>query len=129
MKKYILLSVILAVAGCDSFPGPVLRNEFTTEIEVSVLYQDGTQFSEVWPSCRAVSIGATEAGTLGAKNKGVSIEQITIKVGSNIVQSYDKAGIKELFKKADEKAEYSIWVIEPSGIRFSNQSECSIVDG
>ena len=126
MKKYILLFVILVIAGCDSFPGPVLRNEFPTEIEVSVLYEDGTRFSEIWPSCRTVSIGATEAGVLGAKNKGMSIEQITIKAGSIVIHNYDKVEIKKLLKKADDEAGYPIWIIEPSGIRFSNQSEWSI---
>jgi hypothetical protein len=125
INKHVLLLMILAVAGCDTFPGPVLRNEFPSDIRVSVLYEDGGKFSEVWPSCRVVAIGAADAGLLGAKDKGVSIERIVITVDNNVIHSFDKVEVKKLIQKADEKYDYPIWVLEPSGIRFTNQYECS----
>lgn len=124
MRGVIYLMVCIAIVGCDSFPGPVLRNEFPTEITVSILYGDGTRASGVWPPCREVFIGANEVGRFGMRKKEVSIDEITIEL-DEVVRRYDKEAIEVLLKKANDQV-YPTWVLDSSGIRFSTDRECVV---
>lgn len=126
MRGVIYLLACIAIVGCDSFPGPVLRNEFPTEVKVSILYADGTRYSEVWPPCRTVSIGATEVGRFGMRAKDVAVDDITIEVKDEVVHRFDKEALEALLEKANEKRDHPIWVLDRSGIRFSTDRECSL---
>jgi len=129
IRRIIYLLVCVVIVGCDSFPGPVLRNEYSTEIKVTILYDDGTRYSESWPPCRTVSIGATEVGRFGLKEKSVSVDEITIESENEVVQRFDKKTIDALLKKAIENQGHPIWVVDSSGIRFSTDKKCSVNQG
>ena len=132
MKKGIGLSFFMAVAGCNILPGPELRNGFPAEISVSVLYEDGTENSNVWTSCQTAFVGATTSGRLGGMFvREIPIDQITVTVEGKIVHTFDRSAIEELLLKAEDVRKDTggypiIWVLEPSGVRFSNQRECQI---
>ena len=117
---------IIALVGCDSFPGPVLRSEFPADVQVSIFYDDGTTHSELWPSCRTVSIGAVAPGKFGLKAKAVSVEKITIEVGDRVVHSFEKEHIDKLLEKAENEEGHPIWAFDSSGIRFTTERSCSL---
>lgn len=121
-----MLVCCIAIVGCDSFPGPVLRNEFPIEINVSILYADGTSHSEVWAPCRTVYIGASEVGRFGMRSKDVAVDEITIEVDHEVVHRFDKETIEDLHEKANEKRGHLIWILDRSGVRFSSDRECSL---
>lgn len=125
IKHYIVLLLLLVTVGCDVYPGPVLRNEFGTEIEVSVAYGDGVIYSQIWPNCEKVSVGALELTRWGYRAKDVPIQQITVSVDNREVLIFDQSEIEALFKESRE-AGHATWVLEPSGVQFSYQSECGI---
>ena len=125
IKHYIVLLLLLVTVGCDVYPGPVLRNEFGTEIEISVAYGDGVIDSQIMPTCVNVSVGALELTGWGYRPTNVPIQQITVSVDNREILNFDQREIEALLKESKE-AGHAIWVLEPSGVRFSYQSECGI---
>ncbi len=122
-----ITSILLSCSvlfGCDSFPGPTLRNEFPAEIKISVMYNDGTIYSENWPSCKTVSVGASKVGRFGVESKEADISRITIEYEKKIEIDLDKEAIEKLLEKAGKEKGYPIWVLNSSGIHFSTDREC-----
>lgn len=131
MIKFSVLVVLtcIVLTSCDSYPGPVLRNEFPVDIKVSVLYGDGSMFTEQWPSCRTVSIGLTKMGRVGLKDTGESVDQILVEIDNMIVHTFDKGEISQLLEQANAESGYPIWVLDATGIWFSNSRDCSLEKG
>lgn len=125
-----ILSTLFAcfvLFGCDSYPGPSLRNEFPGEIKVSVNYDDGSHYSENWPSCRTVAIGASEIGRFGLKARDVGVKSITVEYAGKIKLDLDKQALVQLLQRASEEKGDPIWILDPDGVHFSRQSECSLL--
>ncbi|MDO6709000.1 hypothetical protein [Photobacterium sp. 1_MG-2023] len=130
VKKMMSLLLICALLfGCDSFPGPSLRNEFPTEIKVSIIYGDRTKYSETWPSCRTVSVGASEIGRFGVRSKDVGIDRIVVEVENKVEINLDKEAIDKLLESSTKEKGYPVWVLDGSGIHFSTHRECSLNQG
>ena len=126
-KVFPILLVCVTLFGCDSFPGPTLRNEFPAEINISVTYDDGSNYSEIWPSCRTVSIGASEMGNFGTRARNVGVNRITVEFAGKVEIDLDKKAIDQLLKRASEEQGYPVWVLDNTGIHFSRDRECSLI--
>ena len=128
MRHLILFYMFIMLAGCDQFSGPTLRNEFSTPINLTVAYSDGTKFSKAWPSCRLINLGATEVGKWGIKAKeNVFVEEVVIETEERVVHRFDKNTIDSFARKAKELDKYLIWVVNSSGISFTKNKKCSLL--
>lgn len=122
-----ILAISAALFGCDSFPGPALRNEFPTAVNATIQYGDGTVHSGTWSSCQAVFVGASEAGRFGMRQKeNVDIDRIAIEVENRVEIDLDKNEIDELLKRERQEGGHRFWVLDGSGIHFSADDECSL---
>ena len=115
----LLLCAILL--GCyDEFHGPKIRNGYSQDIKVSVLYEDGTEKSALWPPCRATYLG----------QKNLAIKEISFEMNGQIVHKFDREKIKGLLEaeKHDDTGQ-AVWTLVSSGIQFSSEKECPIRTG
>jgi len=72
-----------------------------------------------------VSIGATEIGRFGMKEKnGVVIDQLIVTIDGKAVSTFDRPAIENLARRAKGEGDHQIWVLDSSGIRFSNDPQC-----
>lgn len=127
MRYLLFICISILLIGCDHFPGPNVRNEFPTQVKITISYSDGMTFSHEWPSCRVLKLGAMETGKWGVKPKeGISIDKIIVEAEGKVVHRLNKVAINTLIEKTKEQRGYPIWVIDSSGIRFSTDRECSL---
>ena len=127
MRSLLFFWISIFLAGCDQFPGPNVRSEFPTQVQISISYSDGNTFSHEWPPCRVLGLGAMGVGRLGVKEKeGVSIDQIVIETEGKVVHRFDKAMIDSFIDKEKRDGGHPVWVIDKSGIRLSRDRECSL---
>lgn len=128
-RKLLVACLITVCIGCDNLPGPVLRNEFHVPITVSIAYEDGTRYSEDWPVCRLVSIGGTIVGGYGLRKSSAKVQEIVIEVEGKIAHQFSSSEIAELLDLAEKQPGPEIWVVDPLGIRFSQddlEGQCRV---
>ena len=130
-RRFGLLCIsVLALVGCDHFPGPGVRNEFPAPAHITVSYTDGETWTNELQPCESMLLGAVEAGRWGMQpKKGVSINELTITVEGEVVHRFDKTTIDRLIEKEREQPGSPVWVVDRSGIRFSTEKECSLAQG
>ncbi|MBK9666989.1 MAG: hypothetical protein IPO61_14850 [Gammaproteobacteria bacterium] len=120
MKRATTIFVLCVIIfGCyDKFYGPKIRNGYSQAIEVSILYDDGTRQSSLWPSCRTAY--------LGQENR--AIREIIVKVNGQVVHKFDRERIQGFLEaeKRDETGR-TVWTLSSSGIHFSSERECPIM--
>jgi len=124
-RNFFILLTCTLVSGCDHFPGPVLRNEFPGEIKVSIIYDDGRQYSEKWPPCKTVFAGSTTIGRFGIDPAGIDITKIIVEFSGKTEINLNKEAIQELTEKEKRKRAGKYWVLNQSGINFSTSGKCS----
>lgn len=126
VRTLIIVLLIYLLAGCDRYSGPLLQNGFSSEIEVTVLYEDGSEYSEVWVPCKRVFIGASEIGRLGLDKKETSISTIIVEKEGEVVHRFDEQEINSLIGKAKKQKNGVVWLLNADGVRFSVDSaeEC-----
>jgi hypothetical protein len=128
MRRLLFFCIFIGLVGCDQFTGPTIRNEFPVVVNLTVTYSDGTVFSEAWPSCRLINLGATEVGKWGVKpKKGVFVEEVLVKAEEKVVHRFDKSAIDNFAKKAKELDKHLIWVVDSLGISFTKNKQCSLL--
>lgn len=119
------LTLTLLMIGCDEFPGPTLRNELNEQIMVKITYSDGSEHSGTWPPCMTVSVGRSEIGKFGIKDKAVGIERVVFILSNQKNIDMNKHDIEEIIKKQPVSG-YFFWVIDKSGVHISTEKECPL---
>ncbi|WP_277372349.1 hypothetical protein [Pseudomonas sp. AA-38] len=124
MVRVLLLLFFLAIlSGCDRYSGPLLQNGFPFDVEVTVMYEDGSEYSEVWPPCRRVFIDASEVGLLGMERKDTSVDEILVKHKGDVALHFDKEQMESLVAQAKKKNGILIWQFDAAGISFIKASD------
>lgn len=116
-RRLFLLSIVLILAGCDTFYGPVVTNGFGRKVYVTVVYSDGAVSHTTWPPCRTAFIG----------KKGKEVVRVSFESDGKVLQQFSADEIQVVVKKEANAHGYAQWNVGPSGARLdvgTNQSGC-----
>jgi hypothetical protein len=115
-KLYVTL---LVLSGCDPFYGPILRNSYGFDVEVTVSYADGESMTTTWPSCRTSYIG---------KNK-IGIEKVSVARGGITIREITSQEIRDFVTREENGGGNSAWSVGERGIsKFSVSSDKTCVE-
>lgn len=108
IEKFLLLSICMALVGCDTFHGPKLRNESGGVAELVVTYSTKETISSTWPECSGTFLGAP----------GVKVIQIIVRSGSEEIVRIEEPEIEKMIATEKEVSGYHAWVIRDNEITF-----------
>ena len=117
-RRLIPLTVLAVLAGCDSFYGPTISNGFQSEVQVTVVYSDGTVSRTTWPPCRTAFIG----------RKDQIAVRVSIEKDGKVLRELSASEIQTMLRKESEVHGPAQWSIGPSGskLEFSTEvNDCS----
>jgi len=61
VNSRVLTVLLLLLAGCDTFYGPRIRNDYGFNVDVTLEYSNGESKTYDWPVCRQSFVGKREA--------------------------------------------------------------------
>ncbi|MCY1306130.1 hypothetical protein D9M70_559760 [compost metagenome] len=108
MKRTLLIAVMLALAGCDHFPGPSIVSRLDTEAEVHVRYGagDSTETLFTMKPCYAYLVGSPKA----------PVRHITISREGNFLVDLGEEDLQAMLveQKAEDLMDIRIYATEAS---------------
>lgn len=91
MKRVLLIGLMLALAGCDYFPGPRIASRLDGDAHVAVQYSDGTASSFTLKPCLRYIVGRASS----------SVTKISITQERAQLANLDDAGLRRLAAEQD----------------------------
>ena len=116
--KVVLLFAVILMSGCyDKFYGPKLRNEYLSDIEIEVFYNDGRITKSVLPSCRSVFLGVEDS----------FVERVLVRHNNVVDHDLVRQDILEIMKEEGMVDGRLVIVVSKGSMSLSKDQECSIL--
>jgi hypothetical protein len=121
IRDFTVILICMILFGCDPTFSPYIRNEYPREIELIDFKNDGEKSSVFIPSCIGVSVGPIDQqrGVLGSS-------RLVIKWKGEVIHDFSKEDLRKLLEKQVDYDGYSVWIVNPSGVHFSEERTCSL---
>jgi hypothetical protein len=114
-----LLMMVFILSGCDPFYGPIIRNSYGFDVEVTVSYSNGESMTASWPPCRTSYVG----------KKMLDIEKISVAKGGLAIREITSQEIGDFVLQEKNGGSNSAWSMGEAGIsRFSISSEKNCIE-
>jgi hypothetical protein len=118
VRNFTVFLVSIILFGCDTFYGPTFRNEYKEELNMISFTKDGRELPGQIPPCRVVNLGPVEpkAGALG-------LLKLVVERKGEIIHEFSEEDLKQMLEK---EGDLKLWIIDPSGVRLSEEMTCSL---
>lgn len=113
MRNCVLLVLCLCLVGCDPAYPPVIVNQYSAPIELSVSFNSG----DIWE--RGIRLAPGTAFV--QRRKGLIIEEITVKESSGKMRNYGAADFEAARSK--RRVDFEVWFLTEPGLKLGDKQD------
>jgi len=112
MKSFLLIVLCLLIVGCQRGYPPVILNNSTAGIEVTVTFDDGSGANE---------IGLAPDTAFLQNRQGLQIREIKAKDASGRLRTYGFAELSNA--RANRNIKFEVWILSNDAIRLGDETD------
>lgn len=97
--------LLVLLAGCDPFYGPIVMNGYGYDVDVTLTYSNGESSTYRWPRCRASFVGRREA----------QLEKVTFATDGHVLREFNAEEIQSLIEQEKRVKFHHVWSVSEKG--------------